>query len=279
MVAYGDAGLRSFTDLDVLVPSSRVRDAGELLISHGFGCREFNPKFLETRFFSDDELVFTRAHDMLHVDLHWGLLPDFYPFAADPESLWKRAVEVPLGAGRVRTLGYEDLLLFLCAHAAKHGWNAFNRIADLAYLCHSHRELDWDFVLAEAARLGSRRILFLGLQLAHSLLRAPLPVKVLAMADEDRKVARLAAVVTRRLLSTQAPHDGPFAQWGVGLASIEGLRGRARYCWYRVMAPKLTDGALLPLPRGLFPLYYVARPLLLAIKHRGAFFAPRAATK
>ena len=279
VMAYGDPALRSFTDLDLMIPAARIEDASELLIADGFTCREFNPQFIRSRFFSDNELVFSRTRDLRHVDLHWGLLPDFYPFAAGPEPLWKRAVEIELGGVRVRTPGHEDQILFLCAHAAKHGWNALNRVADVAYLCNSHRAMDWDFVLAEAARMGSRRIVLTGLHLAHSMLGTPLPDRVLAMASADPKVARLAALITRRLLSLEAPYDGPFAEWGVGLGSIEGLHGRARYLWYRLMAPKLSDGALLPLPRGLFPLYYVARPVLLAIKHRSAIVSSRAESK
>jgi hypothetical protein len=40
----------------------------------------------------------------------------------------------------------------------------------------------------------------------------------------------------------------------------------------RVVTPKMSDRALMPLPRALYPLYYLARPLLVAIKHRERLF-------
>ena len=40
----------------------------------------------------------------------------------------------------------------------------------------------------------------------------------------------------------------------------------------RLAAPKLSDRMLMPLPRALYPLYYPARPILLAIKHRERLF-------
>lgn len=44
------------------------------------------------------------------------------------------------------------------------------------------------------------------------------------------------------------------------------MRGRARYIVHRMITPKMSDRALMPLPRALYPLYYLARPLLVAIK-------------
>ena len=48
-----------------------------------------------------------------------------------------------------------------------------------------------------------------------------------------------------------------------------------RYLVERIAAPKLSDRALMPLPRALYPLYYLARPFLVAIRHRHRVFFKR----
>ena len=58
----------------------------------------------------------------------------------------------------------------------------------------------------------------------------------------------------------------------IGLGTIESMRDRVRYVVERVVAPKMSDRTLMPLPRALYPLYYLARPILVAVKHRDRLF-------
>src|SRR5207253_975904 len=67
------------------------------------------------------------------------------------------------------------LLLILCVHGANHCWLRLNWLCDVAELLRRNPALDWPALAAEAERWGCRRILTLGLLLAHDLLDAPLP--------------------------------------------------------------------------------------------------------
>jgi hypothetical protein len=164
----------------------------------------------------------------------------------------------------VRTLSREDSILFHACHGAKHGWTRLQQVGDLAYLCAGETPA-WDSILDRAARIGSRTMLFVGLNLGRALLGLEIPSSPIETALAEERVTALSRKIARRLFTVRA--EGKFSEWGIALKSIDSTRGRLRYLARRAVSPKLSDSALMPLPRPLYPLYYVARPILLAIKH------------
>jgi hypothetical protein len=95
----------------------------------------------------------------------------------------------------------EDLLLLLCVHRAKHYWSKLGWICDVAELLRAHPRLNWPAVLLQAKQSGARRMLFLGLFLAHELLGAKLPEEAGKEIESDIVVPRLADKVQARLFA------------------------------------------------------------------------------
>jgi hypothetical protein len=108
-------------------------------------------------------------------------------------------------------------------------------------------------------------MLLTAVALAAALLEAELPPPLLNLAEREPRVTALRATIERRLFVSRS--EGMFTEWPVALRCIDAPGGRTRYLLSRLLWPRLSDAALLRLPRVLFPLYYVARPALLAIKH------------
>src|ERR1700688_812677 len=140
--AYGALALRQFTDLDLLVRKSEVARAAAILRDEGYAPR---PGYA-----LDDldrpgtfEIALTRTGALTEIDLHWRLIPPYFPLSLDGEDLWRRAVRVDIEGAAVRTLAPADHLLYLCAHGAKHGWQALGGICDLAELMRVSA-IDWD---------------------------------------------------------------------------------------------------------------------------------------
>ncbi len=181
--------------------------------------------------------------------------------------------ELELLGRRVRVLGPADSILFQACHGAKHGWRTLAQICDFARLLATARPVDWMGLLDDARRTRSLRMLLLGAELAHSLELCEVPAELLEAGRRDSHVASLSRRVTRGIFDLNRAVD--FEEWSIGLGSIEKPRDRFRYIIERLVAPKLSDRALMPLPRALYPLYYPARPILLAIKHRDRLFGKR----
>jgi hypothetical protein len=88
-------------------------------------------------------------------------------------------------------LAPEDLLLYLCLHGSRHLWFRLQWICDVAQLLHTHPDLDWGLLMAEATASGGKRMLFLGLSIAQEFLGVFLPPDIERLIYRDRPTARL----------------------------------------------------------------------------------------
>ena len=269
---YGNLALRQFLDLDLIIHKQHVAKASELLVAEGY-----RPQFNLNR---GREAAYVRwypAHCFVReddgedgkvvVDLHWAITSRDFGFPLDPESLWGRLESISLGDKEVLTLSPENLLLILCVHGGKHGWDNLAWICDIAELIRVGEGIDWRKVLDQARALKSERMLFLGLYLASDLLGAPLPEEIKAKIHSDPAVKSLATQVSERLFREVPP--GVLEGWRFQVKMRDRLRDGCRYCFGLVMTPTGLELTLMPLPAALFPLYYVLRPMRLLVKHGG----------
>jgi hypothetical protein len=263
---YGDIALRHFWDIDILVKKRDVSNAAQLLIDAGY-----SPQFSLTR---EQERVYAQAyceHTFRHegmgaVDLHWGLIPPQFSFAPDPEPLWGRSRRIDLGGHTVSTLSPEDMCLFLSLHGAKHYWSQLNWIVDLAELIRAHEDMDWESIIDQAAAMGARRMLFLGLFLAGDLLEAPLPDEVAQKARAARQISSLADGVYGMLFPRKKVRAISMKQNIYYVKTMDRVSDKMRFCaGYTVPTP--LEWSLLRLPRSLSFLYYLLRPVRLAAKY------------
>jgi hypothetical protein len=259
---YETPALREMSDLDLLIrPRDRSR-AILLLQSAGYA-----PSYpCDVRLFDPGrQIPFESPTTGVAVDLHWSLAPPQFGHALDVAGIWSRVGEARVAGRTVRTLGTEDLLIFLCVHGAKHGWCSIHWLSDLARLIRRD-DIDWDRLLARATARQTSRVLYAGLMLSADLLGAPVPDPVLVQARSDAAAARIAAFVRPRFLDG---HPVP-PTWGQQLrfqfSLLERKQDKLRSCWWQLQ-PHPSDHESLPLPSLWFALYYALRPLRLAARH------------
>jgi hypothetical protein len=135
------------------------------------------------------------------VELHWAVASSTFYFPLDPAALWEHLETVVLLNTPVRTLRREHLLLILCAHGAKHHWDRLAWVCDIAMLLHVCADINWQHLLEHADRSGSRRMLLLGIFLAHTLLGVSLPDNLQQPLRTDPAIPTLAAEVQARLFT------------------------------------------------------------------------------
>ncbi|HEX5081935.1 MAG TPA: nucleotidyltransferase family protein [Blastocatellia bacterium] len=201
-LAYGDLGLREFADLDLLIARPDFIRAQELLIARGYQ-PEFQLNGRQAEVFAEacNVMAFWHAEKEILVELHWELSPKYLPFSPDPERLRERMISSQPGGQTVMTLSPEDLLVYLCAHGAKHVWEKLIWVVDVAGLIKRHSNLDWRRVYDLAARHRCERVLSLGLRLASDVAGISTPPEMDRLMESDRESARLAAKVIQRLHS------------------------------------------------------------------------------
>ncbi|MGH6689196.1 MAG: nucleotidyltransferase domain-containing protein [Gammaproteobacteria bacterium] len=262
MTAYERLGLRSFDDLDLLIPPSRVRESIRIMIEDGY-----HPVY---RLTPAQEAAYLRTQceyiverDDVRVELHWQIVPRYFGWPFDGDRLRSRATSTSLAGATLRTMSLEDLVLVLCAHGSKHCWDRLEWVASLAEIVRRYPAIDWREIDDQARRAGARRMLDVSLSLIRDVMQDELPPAVSRHADRDPTARALAGEVGRRFHSgdlgvLDRPQEVRFH-----LRSRERLADRLRYVARLGTTQTLGDWDLASLPRGLDAFYRVIRPVRL----------------
>ncbi len=291
--AYGNLVLRQFLDLDLLIPPAAFVPARALLEAEGYDPQyALSParqaRYLQTGY----EMSFWHRQHGLKLDLHWSLLPKGFSFTPPAALSWEQPDQVRLFGQAIPTLRPEKLLLFLCAHGAKHNWLGLNWICDIAALVGNQPQLDWPWLETHRGPLATGRMLDLGLYLAQHLLGLNLPPLVQGWLAADPTLAALAGQVEQALWAVKEaprPTRGPVsASWFRGgwpwqsyQAHLSGWYGRDRVyraCletranrwrhWYaETVQPTPLEWQSLALPAPFSFLYYPFRPARLVWRY------------
>jgi len=180
---YGHPGLRSFSDLDVIV-APRDADAGEALL-HRLGYRESMPvsdaERRTSRRFAG-EALFTNDGNGVLVDFHTLFSNQQFPIRLSFDDVWNRRALV---AG-IPTFGDIDLVLLTCSHAAKHLWHKLEYVAQIAAL--ARMPIDWAAVQQRAKEARVARQVAFSFQLAREILGIEVPFDV----PRDERINALA---------------------------------------------------------------------------------------
>ncbi|HLL75779.1 MAG TPA: nucleotidyltransferase family protein [Pyrinomonadaceae bacterium] len=259
--AYGQVSLRQFCDLDIIVRPKDIRAAAEVLRERGYApYRDLRESQLALMLRTQCNAPFTRDRDRSVVELHWGVCARDFARPLDPEEFWARSRETQFRGAPSRSLAVEDLMLALCVHGSKHRWEQLSWVCDVAQLLRGNPNLRWAELLERAGRCGVRRMLLLGLRLAHGLLDAPLDAALREAIDADAASARLAATVADGIFGRGGARKGVGNYFGFQWAARERASDKLRYCRY-ALHPTDEDLYSLALPRPLAFAYYAWRPL------------------
>lgn len=160
---YPDVGLRTMSDVDLLLRREDVSQAARALAAMGYGLQEPPPGRLGAAGRVDlaaQEWRKDLAGGYFAVDLHWHLLGDGRLRAAFPrflsEEVWQRAQSTRVAGQRALVLEPEDALPYLCLQQlAWHPWSHPLGYLDLHLLVELERtRIDWDILSSRAARWG-----------------------------------------------------------------------------------------------------------------------------
>jgi hypothetical protein len=201
------------------------------------------------------------------VDVHWDLFERHFALDFNQSRFWNRLEPITIGGKEFRTFSSEDLLLILCLHGFTHLWERLGWISDVANLIASKTDLNWQQIVADATSLGMRRILTLGLFLAHELLEAAIPLEVTQELFVDAEVKKAAAQIQAKLFAERAARWSLREETLLLLRMRERRRDKLKAALHLLATPRRFDWMSLSLPSWLFFLYYPLRPIRLAGKY------------
>jgi hypothetical protein len=265
--AYGDLGLRTCSDLDLLVHPAHLDGAMHVLRAAGYeSAYAFTPA--QDRAFRAVDGDYPLHHPATGtlVEVHAQVSSARFCVRLPTAELIGRARSVSIGGGTVPALADDDLFLSLCVHGAKHRW------ARLEWLCAAaalavRAGLDLRALAERGWRIGAGRTVLLALHLAGEALNLPIPADAAHAAAADDTVRALAAEA-RSLWFTGAADDASAAETlRFNLRLRDTRADRLRFAAHWLLTPTPEDWRWIRLPDSISPLYRVARPLRLALRY------------
>jgi len=272
MQAYGGLAARHAGDVDVLVPVDAVGTVGDLLRTMDYvrACPGFDlsPRQSKAyrRHFTD--FAFVHRRHGLSLELHWRLFRNPHLLPLEARRLIAEGAPLRIAGLEVLNMAARDLLIYLCAHGAKHGWFRLFWLLDVHVLLDVLQPAEQRALLERARQLGAERMLLQAAWLAQHLLLTRVDTELLQAARQDAAVKYLVAMA----LDAMA---GPAVRWreerGRSLGQAVRIRVYAcrlrkgwRYRWSEVAGNFVhwSDWSVLRLPDALFFLYLPLRPLL-----------------
>ena len=261
---YGDLSMRASGDLDWLVHRRDVLRVRDILIARGYRVESTlhwpcDSACLRCR---EEEISLFDESRSLNVDLHWRILPSYFASAFDYEEVWLSLASTEFCGRTIPSLSPEHLMLLLCAHGAKHGFERLGWICDIASCLTAFPNLRWSDVLIASSRAGTTRELLLGLKVAEDLLGVPMPSSL----PRDPMLGKLVPLVRKRILSAAPIPTSESDLIPLCLRMFESPRHRIRYLLGQ-FAPSRAEYKVLQLPPAFYFLYYLFRPIRLITRY------------
>ena len=266
---YGNLSLRQFQDLDILVHPEDVERARSALTGLGYSpVLVYDEDQRASLQLSGHHEQFAQRETGTTIELHWSLNNRSLTRDSFEFHWWENRQTALIGSASMRTLGVEQLLLYLCLHGGKHSWGRLSWLCDFQRALATYPNANWERVWALAAESGAVRMVGIGLSLIDVLFDGAALTEVAASGRRpDADVDGVSAVIASRLRDPAAPI--PALDFSVQLRSRERRRDQMRYTWHLIVEPHASDVSRLGLPRALHSMYFILRPLRLTFKYLG----------
>lgn len=277
---YGSISLRHFCDLDILVSPQDFAQTIEVLVAEGYQLAyEWNllDQDLELTL-RNSKSEYQLIKDAVSIDLHQTLTVErFLSSQFTFDYLWGNREPVLLSGHTFYSFGSDDLLMYLCIHGSKDCWRKLKWICDLSECIQQTPGRDWPHFLQGAAQMGCERMVLLGLCLTQQVLGTELPDVVRVKINAHPGCSRLAQDFAQRLFDQENELGRSFTpqkfirHWQMTetrrdrIACILDIRRPIQEVWLKCL-PNVNDHDFLVLPKPLYFLYFLIRPLRLGLK-------------
>ena len=264
---YGDIALRSFSDIDILVNKENASKAWSLLLNN-----QFKPQLTLTEdqkkkyILSEDHIAFSKGK--MHIELHWEMSGLYLSNPLTFEHVEKRLTTVHLHNKTISNLSPEDLLVYLCIHGTKHGWEYIEQVLSIAELIRINKDIDWNYVEKLVQTLHCKKMYSIGIFLSWKIFKAPLPEYRINELKNDQRVIKLSR---QAALSMFENITGSKIKYKINRFSLFHLMVRdsftdmLRYGLRLIFRPTDKEWFYFPVPGSLSFLHYFLRPYRLLV--------------
>ncbi len=257
LYAYGDIGLRVFSDFDFLVHDADMAATVAILLDMGYERKDAlsNAQIELIQRLQGQEVL---SHKTLGIGVepHTRLTPIKMTLDIDYAGLWRRAQRTDLSGRTMLTLAPEDDFLMLAIHGGKEMWWNIKWTCDVGAFLGAYPKLDWAAIAERARAQGCLRMVLLAVSLARKYFGAAIPDFIVAAESSDPAVAAMAGRIVAHWQSGEPL--GPPSHKTLSMDRLrlhDGALRRARYVMRTWFLPGPHHVVAMPLPKGLDFLY------------------------
>jgi hypothetical protein len=260
---YGNLSLRESSDIDFLVPKHDISSIQELIYTDGYKsppeyyyCK---PSYHYNHSPSLDVNNDTKTQRNIHLEFHYHIISQDFGMCIDNLQLMRNPASVNV-SGKELNIPSNDAncKIILTHHGLDDIWLSLKYYLDLAVICKSDESFDWNDILKFCREYGFYNNALVGFKNMESLLGIKSPVNV-GLAKEKLRL---------QILDVFFLHDQYkerfLTKTLLRIKSRDGLKWRSKMIWSlfkRFLRPKDLDFKMFNLPRALYPLYYIIKPL------------------
>ena len=277
--AYGNPALRRYGDLDVLVKPRHFERAVQILTENGYTPRTSVSWLNKKNWYISrkKDIYFTDESGSINLELHWKLSGSHFGLPREMNGLWDRLIAINVGGTKMPSLSFNDLLIYLCLHGSRHGWERLAWVCDVNELIRSEKDIDWNSVAEDAKRFGCENVVALGLRLTRDLFGLQLPAgsvfnDLMNVEVYDNIVAEIRTALFSDASKQTEIGDRYAYHLKLKERSTDRLKLHYHYLsWYLtlLLTPNEKDRDVMHFPHYLSPLYYVTRPFRLLFSYIG----------
>jgi len=272
---YGDLALRFFADIDILVHPKDALKTVRLIEKQGYipsvplDDRQFNA-YMENEY--SVELFGKQGRTT--VELHWELAGRYTTRPFSLMTLGSELEQKPLIGKMIYQFPQEELLVYLCIHGAKDGWNRLESILSVAALASNLPDMDWKQILRLAQKIRCSRMLFLGLSLANAIFETPLPGFICQKLEADPGIRKLSKRICEAIFSNHDRRSRRYVRSDFSSFHFiirDDFPEKIRHLLRLFFQPTRQEWRFFPLPSFLAFFHRVLRPMRLMWEYASRF--------
>ncbi len=265
--AYDDISLRFFNDLDLLVHKKAYYKAKGVLNKLGY---ILNPD--QTNSQEKLMLRFSISNTFIHpehnvqVELHWDLFSNYYYFPVPLKQFWQDVQDVSVNRFKFPSFSNEKLLLFLCFHGSKHYWSRLEWVCSIHNFIENNK-IEWEQLERSVKKYNSKKLLYLGLLLAHELFETTLPERIKKAIGAVKSAAdKVSASWRNRSFAEKRPALSSWDYFYFNWKLRDGWIHKSRYIISWMFLPTILDREFIKLPFRLSFLYFFVHPIRILVR-------------
>ena len=278
-VLFGDPSLRISGDLDLLVNPNDLPIVHSLMLSWGYSpLTLFGDKEIQSLIESDRKhhIHYTHTVKSIHVEIHWKLFDSYIsPYQFDNfknyideyETVQLNGVSYPVCASNL-------VFITLCLHGSKHIWGRLRWLIDIMKLLEQSDTLNWSQIYQIAKDNKFLPVIGQTLSLLKIIFHYSPPLHSDFLYDSPKNTQLVQMVLKGYNVFRKQDNQHVFSfhtrlnrKYLYLLFSSRKTKMK-QILWFVIplIRPSQNDFDMLTLPRLLYPLYYLLRPLLGVIR-------------